>query len=133
MKEINTRNITLKDSTETREAKKLKNSKIRAFIAIPIVPLAIAIILLICINSSPKYQNESMFVGLGLCYLLFIVGLIVFFVLLRPYSKLLRQAKRNDRIRYEEKIRYNERKRLELCDNQEISRKAVEETIREEG
>ena len=73
-----------------------------------------------------------MFVGLGLCYLLFIVGLIVFFVLLRPYSKLLRQAKRNDRIRYEEKIRYNERKRLELCDNQEISRKAVEETIREE-
>lgn len=132
MKEINTRNITLKDSTETREAKKLKNSKIRAFIAIPIVPLAIAIILLICINSSTKYQNESMFVGLGLCYLLFIVGLIVFFVLLRPYSKLLRQAKRNDRIRYEEKIRYNERKRLELCDNQEISRKAVEETIREE-
>ena len=38
MKEINTRNITLKDSTETREAKKLKNSKIRAFIEIPIVP-----------------------------------------------------------------------------------------------
>ena len=49
---------------------------------------------------------------------------------MKPYFKLVRTAKKNDRIRYEEKIRFNERKRLEQNNDEKITRAKVKETIK---
>lgn len=136
MKKINANNITMQENIETEEAKKLKNNKVKKFIAIPIVPFILFIISIIVLTNNIKNTTEQQVITYiifsCICYFLFIVGLIVFFILMKPYFKLVRTAKKNDRIRYEEKIRFNERKRLEQNNDEKITRKKVKETIKEE-
>ena len=132
MKKINANNITMKENIETEEAKKLKNNKVKKFIAIPIVPLILAIIFAIINFADTRYTQLPLMILMYICILLFFIGLIVFFILVAPYFQLVRTAKKNDRIRYEEKIRFNERKRLEQNNDEKITRKKVKETIKEE-
>ena len=136
MKKINANNITMQENIETKEAKKLKNNKVKKFIAIPIVPFILFIISIIVLTNNIKNTTEQQVITYiifsCICYFLFIVGLIVFFVLMKPYFKLVRTAKKNDKIRYEEKIRFNERKRLEQNNDETITRAKVKETIKEE-
>lgn len=132
MKKISANNITMKENIETKEAKKLKNNKVKKFIAIPIVPLILAIIFAIINFADTRYTQLSLMILMYICILLFFIGLIVFFILMTPYFQLIRTAKKNDKIRYEEKIRFNERKRLEQNNDETITRAKVKETIKEE-
>lgn len=120
--------ITLIDELETKSAQKLLNMKLEQFRKIYFIPLIILIVSSV-ITIATNY-NDIMLYILFLSILAFVVSLISYFIIIRPYVKLLKLAKFNDKIRHEEKIRFKERKRMENVKTENANRKNIQNSIK---
>ena len=149
MENIQVRNITLMEKVETLEAKeyyhksKLKNCW---FYIIPALLCVLFLILTILkaqeieriVAKSVIYEERDfvdLMIFICLMFVFFvstIFGFIIYCCKIKPYRQLLVVAKFNDKIRHEEKIRYNERKRLEMGQKSVYTVKDVSETVMEQ-
>lgn len=121
--------ITLIDEKETKEAKNYLNHKRASLCWIFIVPAFITIAtflsgLHIPFNFTSMGIIIASIVLASVTFLLF----VLYICLLIPYYKLLKIAEQNDRVRHDEKLRFKERKRLEL-ESEEYSIKNFKNTI----
>lgn len=104
--------ITLIDEKETKEAKEILKQKRKIYCWLYILPIILASIFYLAMLD---VKHWVLFMILGSVFAGLI--LIMFFVyvgILEPYRKIVKIAKYNDRVRHDEKIRFNERKRLEI-------------------
>ncbi len=104
--------ITLIDEKETKEAKEILKQKRKIYCWLYILPIILASIFYLAMLD---VKHWVLFMILGSVFAGLI--LIMFFVyvgILEPYRKIVKIAKHNDRVRHDEKIRFNERKRLEI-------------------
>ena len=139
---IETHNITIFDEPETKEAFALLYQAKRKYIwtilgiALSILAFIIFLAILVSYNPQPYLQEDNfpyytipLMIISGISTLAF---LIVRRKLLRPYRKLYGIARRNDRIRNDEQLRYKERKRLEALDTDttKIKEKDIDQTLR---
>lgn len=120
--------ITMIDELETKSAQKLLNMKLDQFKIVYLIPLIILIISLV-IAIATNYNDIILFI-LFLSLLAFALSLLCYFIIIRPYVKLLKLAKFNDKIRHEEKIRFKERKRMENIKNENANRENVKNSIK---
>lgn len=63
----------------------------------------------------------NLLLGVGLLCLAIFLEIVIYMAIdkkIKPYRELLKQAEKNDQIRYEEKIRFSERQRLVQEQNQ---------------
>lgn len=150
MKNIQVKNITLMDKVETLEAEGYyyKNkSKYCFFYIIPALLFILFLVLTIIeaqkvvnIKTSNgiliEKQNMDKYIAFMSIMFAFVVMTVLGFVIYRhkmkPFRELLAIAKLNDRIRHEEKIRNNERKRLETELNKIYTVKDISETIKQQ-
>lgn len=132
---IKVKNITLMDEIETKEAEELyeiHHRKYSSFIAIPVLLLILFTALTISFGIKTTIDKTSLIIFCvlsGISMLAVIAGISNYINKIKPYKKLLQIAKLNDRIRHEEKIRFKERKRLELNPEENYSSKDVDKTI----
>lgn len=102
--------ITLIDAPETKAAKKILRYLSSKFILMIIIPFILIIFTLpIQITNSNTFLQILTILEL----ITFFCNILGYFAILMPYFKLLKLAKRNDRVRHEEKIRINERRLME--------------------
>lgn len=120
--------ITMIDELETKSAQKLLNMKLQQFRKIYFIPLIILIISGV-ITIASNYNDTILYIFF-LSILAFAISLLCYIILIRPYVKLLKLAKFNDKIRHEEKIRFKERKRMESIKNENANRKNIQNSIK---
>lgn len=150
MKNIQVRNITLMEKVETLEAEGYyyKNKlKYCFFYIIPAILFLLFLILTIVesqkivnINTTKGILIEKQnmdryitFMSLMFTFLAFtFLGFAIYRHKMKPYRDLLAIAKLNDRIRHEEKIRNNERKRLETEQKNTYTTKDISDTIKQQ-
>lgn len=150
MKNIEVKNITLMEKVETTEAEgyyyknKIKNC---FFYIIPLLLFILFLVLTIIesqktinIKTSQgiliEKQNMDKYITFMSLMFVFLIttflGFIIYRQKMKPYRELLAIAKLNDRIRHEEKIRNNERKRLESEHKNIYTTKEISETIKQQ-
>lgn len=139
---IETHNITIFDEPETKEALSLlyqaKRKYVWTILAIALSILAFIIFLTILVSYNPQpFIKEDNFPYYTIPFMIISgVSTLAFFIarreLLRPYKKLYVIARRNDRIRNDEQLRYKERKRLESLntDTTKIKEKDIDQTLK---
>lgn len=148
MNNIKVKNITLMDEVETKEAEKLYNDNKFKYCAIYLIPLLFLIITTIFFivqlnitltprtyGSSSKQETSTnmLYILLTLMIIsiiLTIIGFSIYNNLMQPYKKLLRIAILNDRIRHEEKVREQERRRLQKEFNNNITTEDINNTYK---
>lgn len=150
MKNIQVKNITLMEKVETTEAEgyyyknKLKYS---FFYIIPALLFFLFLVLTIIesqktvnikVSNSILIEKQNMdryitFMSLMCAFIVFtILGFAIYRHKMKPYRELLTIAKLNDKIRHEEKIRNNERKRLETEQRNIYTTKEISDTIKQQ-
>ena len=150
MENIQVKNITLMDKVETLEAEgyyyknKLKYS---FFYIIPVLLFVLFLVLTIIESQKTvsikvsngiliEKQNMDKYITfMSLMYssiILTVLGFSIYRHKMKPYRDLLAIAKLNDKIRHEEKIRTNERKRLETEQKNVYTTKEISETIEQQ-
>jgi len=147
MKEIEVRNITLMEKVETQEAEGYyyKNKfKYCFFYIIPAMLFFLFLVLTIIeaqkvVNITTtngiliEKQNMDRYITfMSLMFtsiLVTLLGIAIYRHKMKPYRELLTIAKLNDRIRHEEKIRNNERKRLEVEKKRTYTKKDISDTL----
>ena len=81
-------------------------------------------------------QNMDRYITfMSLMFIFFVaifLGFIIYRRKMKPYRELLAIAKLNDRIRHEEKIRNNERKRLETEQKNMYTAKEISDTMKQQ-
>ena len=133
MDKINAKDITLMDEVETEEAVRLKKEAKVKYIWLFIAPLIVYIAFWFptCCFFPNRYTIGYVCLVIEIISLIaFLVGLIVYIKKIRPYKKLLKIAKNNDRIRYEERVRMKERRRLEQEGDREYTSRDVDKTVK---
>lgn len=125
MKNIKTKNITIPETPETDEAEKLLSKKLQDIKNIKYILLGITLPTAIILNliALPILATHELATIKVFTVFYLIAVAIIFFIWyyykiyknaqLKPFQELLELAISNDKIRHEEKIRYNERKKLE--------------------
>ena len=145
MKNLEIKDITIADDTETKEAVTLLNKhrlKYSWLTIVPIILLAICVIWNIYETNNEIYnyahkkmmlENPELVEVLNvLCIVLLIATIacyIIYHKLIRPYKKLVIIAKNNDKIRHEEKVRKSERDRLNNATKKEYTEEDIDNTI----
>lgn len=134
MRKVEIKDITLKEEPETKEAKKLYKEHKTKYCFIVIIPLVLFIIFFLIVmsyqlNGIPE-EKIYLIICLGISFLILIISLFIYFAKMRPFRKLLKIAKENDNIRHIERIKYRERKRLELEDKNEYTLKELKQTTK---
>lgn len=125
-REIETHNITIFDEPETKAAISLlyqaKRKYIWTILGITLSILTFIIFLTVLVSYNPQpypYEDNYPYYTIPLMVISGISTITLFIIrkeLLRPYKKLYDIARRNDRIRNDEQLRFKERKRLEALD-----------------
>jgi hypothetical protein len=101
--------ITLPDNDETKVAEEVYRKK-NIYILFFIIPIIITMPVIIFIISLDYY--DAVPIALPICMITILLGLGIYLKLIEPYRQLLQIAKNNDKIRYEEKIKFNEQQKL---------------------
>lgn len=125
--------ITINEHVESKRVKKRYYQAIEETKVLIIVPVLLIILFAICFIIFLSQEEETA----SICFLvLTIISVITFFICrairenkISFYRELYRIARRNDQIRYDEKIRYLERKRLDIRFDNVFNKKNVKETI----
>lgn len=127
-------NITLIEEVETKEAEKIFESykkKYKYFVIVPLLCLFISCIVMgtSSQNIGDTSPNTILIVLPAVSVILTVVGIITYIAKMRPYTKLLKLAELNDKVRHEERIRFKERKRLESEVKTEFETDDIEKTF----
>lgn len=125
--------ITINEHVESKRVKKRYYQAIEETKFLVVVPMIITLIFTVLFLLFLAQEEHD----LSICFLvLTIISIITYFICkairenkISFYKELYRIARRNDQIRYDEKIRYLERKRLDLRFDNVFNKKNVKETI----
>lgn len=130
------KNITLYDQPETNEALTLLHNKKHKLIWLKIFSIFFLLFMIasiITVAVSTDYTIQYSFIPcIPISFIIAFILFIIRYVKLRPYYKLYKIARHNDRIRNDEHIRYNERKRLDeenLNNNSLLDKAKIDNTI----
>ena len=116
MEKLKLKHITLMDEVETNEARKIFTEHQRKYSPLIVVPLIVSIVTLLLglLLPTPELATmTSILLKIALAaFVLTFIGAAIYSAKMKPYLKLLKIAKLNDRIRHTERIREKERQRL---------------------
>ena len=150
MEKIEVKNITLMEKVETEEAECYYYKNKSKYCFLYIIPALLFILFLVLtiiesqktvnINTSNgiliEKQNMDRYITfMSLMFSFFVITFIGFAIYrykMKPYKELLAIAKLNDRIRHEEKIRNNERKRLKTEQKSIYTIKDISDTLKQQ-
>ena len=121
--------ITLDEHVESEKARELYNemsSRYSALYLFILVPLILFVIFFV--SNKYVFTTASIVALAGFGVTLVIIAAVVA-SLLEPYREIYKRALKNDEIRYDEKIRFLERKRLESEYNNKNSRKNIKKSL----
>lgn len=126
--------ITINEHVETKRVKKRYDKALEEIRALIIIPLIFVIIFVACSFIFMDYDEQSVFI----CFIvLSAVSIIILYICAKIrnskiaiYRELYRIARRNDEIRYDEKIRYLERKRLDMRFDNIFNKQNVKQTLK---
>lgn len=122
------------EEIETKEAKKIfeeRNKKYSSWYVVPSMLFFIAGITSLVLYFIGKTNPPTILLAItGISFIFIFIGSSIYTSLMKPYYKLLKIARLNDRLRHEERIRDKERRRLaEMTESKKYTTKDIDATL----